>query len=106
MVKKRYQLVRVTFTPLKTRIRYEIESPLFCQGMNAPIRDHATYTHRDGAWIGAFGSRAAVGRFLKNGRPVTKRMRLQTLGYDACDYALQPAGPSSTRARKRPRRLS
>jgi hypothetical protein len=95
---KRYKIVEVVFTPLKKRIRYQIRSPLFCERMNGPVRNRGTYTVNDGVWCCVFGSTGAARRFLAKGAVLVKRMRLSTLRYDACDFALQPP-PASTASR-------
>lgn len=86
-----YQLVRVRFTPLRGRIRYEIASPLFCKQMNGPIRNRGTYGASDLVWLPVFKTRTAVDRFIAKGVPMEKTMRLATLRYDSCDFALEPA---------------
>lgn len=88
---RRYQLVRVTFRPVGRRIRYDIASPLRCDQMNGPVRNHATYTPDDLVWLRVFRTRAAVNAFVRAGRRLTRVVRLSTLYYDTCDYALYPA---------------
>jgi hypothetical protein len=87
---KRYRMVDVVFTPLKRHIRYQILSPLQCARMDGPIQNRGTHTLRDAVWVWAFGSAAAVRRFFAAGKVVQKRMRLTTLGYKPCDFALEP----------------
>lgn len=83
--------MRVRFTLLRRgRIRYEIASPLFCRQMNGPIRNRGTYGKTDHFWLMVFKTREVVERFLANGKPVEKVMRLSTLGYDPCDSATEP----------------
>lgn len=94
---KRYKLVDVVLIPLQRGIRYEVRSPLHCARMNSWIRNHGTYVAADGVWRRVFGSVRAAERFLAQGRTVARRMRLSTLGYDACDFALQPARKRRTR---------
>jgi hypothetical protein len=89
-MRHRYQRVRVRFTPLRNRIRYEVLSPLWCDQMNATVRNRGTYRPADLVWLRVFRTRAAVDRFLREGRVVERTMLLSTLWYDTCDYALDP----------------
>ena len=100
---KRYKIVEVVFTPLKQRIRYQVRSPLFCDQMNGPVRNRGTYTLRDGIWNAVFGSPQAARRFLLNGAVLVRRVRLSTLGYDQCDFALRPICACTSRTSKRAR---
>lgn len=94
-----YRLVTVTIAPVGRKLRYSIESPLFCSRMNAPIRNRGTHSLDDQVWLHLFGRRAAVVAFWKRGAPITRNVRLGTLGYDACDSALRSARPT-VRSRK------
>jgi hypothetical protein len=62
--------------------------------MKAPLRNRGTYAAKDAIWSWVFGSSRAAQRFLDHGRIVKKRMRLSTLGYDPCDFAVM--SPSQT----------
>ena len=88
---KRYKLVEVKLVPLKRRIRYEIRSPLYCAQMKSCIRNRGTFAMTDSLWQWVFGSYRAAEAFVERGLTSTRRMRLSTLGYDACDYALEPS---------------
>ena len=77
-------------TPVGKRIRYEVLSPLFCIDMNGPVRNRDTLTARDVVWLWVFGSSARVERFRREGKAIKRRMRLNTLGYDPCDFAENP----------------
>jgi hypothetical protein len=91
LAKRKYQLVRVRVARAGRRLRYEILGPLWCSRMNGPIRNRGTYTLEDQVWRRIFGSREAAVAFWRSGRTLTRTMRLATLHYDDCDYALEPA---------------
>jgi hypothetical protein len=90
-VRLKYQIVDVVFTPVGRRIRYEIQSPLFCTRMNGPVVNRRTLTLNDQVFLWTFGSWSAVNRIWREGKPVRRTMRLSTLGYDPCDFAKEPA---------------
>ena len=100
-MRSRYQIVDVVFTPLKNHIRYEVASPLHCTRMDDGVRNRGTYRWDDLQWIHVFGSTAAALRFIARGRVLRRRMRLATLGYEHCDFALHPASASG-----KPRRVA
>lgn len=87
----RYQLVDVVFTPLRRKIRFEILSPIYCLRMNARVQSRGSWAVDDLMCAKVFGSRSRAERFLLQGRPLMRTMRLSTLFYDPCDFAIEPA---------------
>ena len=91
-----FRTVVVVFTPLRTRLRYDVLSPLFCVRTNTPVRNRGTYPYGDVVWLHVFGSKRAVDDIARRGRAIQRTLRLSSLWYEPCDVATSPPSAIST----------
>lgn len=76
---------RVTLIPLRDRIGYRVAGRIVCERSGAELPKARIYAKDDLIWLGVFGSRRAVARFLRRGAARTIVISLHALGYDSCD---------------------
>ena len=88
--------VKVLLTPLGNRIKYRLVGRVYCTRSGDELPNSRTYEKEDLIWLGVFGSKLEVKKFLKQNKQISQILSLADLGYDACDQ-LALRGQTETR---------
>jgi hypothetical protein len=77
--------VKVSLTPLGTKVRIRLQGKVLCPDMNTELRNSLTIDCNDLICKRVFGSYEASKKFCAGSKSKTKVVTLSDLGYDQCD---------------------